>query len=600
MTKPGPTRARSVPRAEAAAAKSAPPTANSDPSDDTPIAKSGEDRRESTRPAAERSSQREGTVSRRPDEAEPSADESATLESTVAVAAVLEAEILPICPLTLVPEFALARVLAEATFAEDAATDESPSTPAVDEATLDPSSTLTSAESGQAVAALVTAPVADGRAFAAFAAFAAPAAAQTDSSRSATAVDSQEPEEAPGAVGRAAISEAGAPATLAAFVPPDSPRTTGADTEAALWGLPGERPAGNESNASRGVQRQTIELGAAGPATGPLATQPEVVAGRFVEDATAANSETQAAPAVTPRVAPGEDGRASKLGFETSRTVDSAGMAELAVAPSREQFGSAGGGASGSGTGGGAGHRGQDGAQTHVESFHAASEPASAAGEAHDAPAMFRAAAVSGGGDRQAAGGATARSNEPARSVEQASSSAATSAVRGSELLRPAVPRVLAVRVDPGVMPGPLGDRAAAPVEILVEQRGRDLHLTLHTADATLAGDLRGSVAELQSRMERGGFSGEAWASSRVEAGSRSLDAGAFESRNGDDDGRRQGEQGGDARQGHDDGNRGGERRQSRDQWQALVDAEFASGELRADLRRLFNLDAGAAAGLAR
>lgn len=70
------------------------------------------------------------------------------------------------------------------------------------------------------------------------------------------------------------------------------------------------------------------------------------------------------------------------------------------------------------------------------------------------------------------------------------------------EAARVPAPRQIGVRVE---------SPAAHPVDLYLEQRGRDLHLSVHTADRSLAGEMRGSLGELSAKLADQGFRTETW-----------------------------------------------------------------------------------------
>lgn len=70
------------------------------------------------------------------------------------------------------------------------------------------------------------------------------------------------------------------------------------------------------------------------------------------------------------------------------------------------------------------------------------------------------------------------------------------------EAAKALAPRQIGVRVESPV---------AHPVDLYLEQRGRDLHLSVHTADRFLAGEMRGSLGELSAKLADQGFRTETW-----------------------------------------------------------------------------------------
>lgn len=54
------------------------------------------------------------------------------------------------------------------------------------------------------------------------------------------------------------------------------------------------------------------------------------------------------------------------------------------------------------------------------------------------------------------------------------------------------------------------------PVDLYLEQRGKNLHVSVHTANASLAGEMKGSLQELSVRLHQQGYHAEFWSAPEV------------------------------------------------------------------------------------
>ena len=57
---------------------------------------------------------------------------------------------------------------------------------------------------------------------------------------------------------------------------------------------------------------------------------------------------------------------------------------------------------------------------------------------------------------------------------------------------------------------------ASHPVDLYLEQRGKSLHVSVHTANASLAGEMKGSLHELSARLHQQGYQAEFWSAAEV------------------------------------------------------------------------------------
>lgn len=104
------------------------------------------------------------------------------------------------------------------------------------------------------------------------------------------------------------------------------------------------------------------------------------------------------------------------------------------------------------------------------------------------------------------------RTLAPAAPVERSTSGAMVQQIESLlETTKPVISRQIGVRIDSAHL-DQTQPAQTRPVDLYLEQRGRNLHVSVHTADPSLAGELRNSLSDLSARLNQQGFRTETWA----------------------------------------------------------------------------------------